>query len=256
MDSSHNHNHWFEPIADHLQEAYLRYAFTQNTEKEVSHIVSSLNLKSGDRVLDVGCGPGRHSLELARRDIKCLGIDISQQFVDLANKSAVEEGLEELVVFERGDARDLRFVEEFDGVVSLCEGAFGLQGGPAALDAANLMGDRSVMAGMAQALKSGGRLLLAAFSAYFQIAHASDDSNNFDLMTGVRHEVTKIKDPVGHEISADLWTTCFTPRELWLMAQMVGLEPLTVRSVHSGEDWSADSLDLDHAEFLLLAQRS
>ena len=256
MDSKHNQNHWFEPIADHLQEAYLRYAFTQNTEKEVSHIVSSLNLKSGDRVLDVGCGPGRHSLELARRDIKCLGIDISQQFVDLANKSAVEEGLEELVVFERGDARDLHFVEEFDGVVSLCEGAFGLQGGPAASDAANLMGDRSVMAGMAQALKSGGRLLLAAFSAYFQIAHASDDSNNFDLMTGVRHEVTKIKDPVGHEINADLWTTCFTPRELWLMAQMVGLEPLTVRSVHSGEDWSADSLDLDHAEFLLLAKRS
>ena len=54
MDSSHNQNHWFEPIADHLQEAYLRYAFTQNTEIAVSDIVSSLYLKSGDLVLDIG----------------------------------------------------------------------------------------------------------------------------------------------------------------------------------------------------------
>tara|TARA_B100001250_G_scaffold28760_3_gene23566 strand:+ start:9169 stop:9939 length:771 start_codon:yes stop_codon:yes gene_type:complete len=256
VDANHGQDHWFEPIAEHLQEAYLRYTFTQNTEKEVEHIISSLNLKSGDRVLDVGCGPGRHSLELARRDINCLGIDISQRFVDLGNRSASEEGLDQLAIFERGDARDLHFVEEFDGVISLCEGAFGLQGGPAASDAANLVGDQSVISGMAQALKRGGRLLLAGFSAYFQIAHADTDSNDFDLMTAVRHEVTEIKDPEGCETTADLWTTCFTPREMWLMAQIAGLVPMTVRSIHSGEDWSPDSLDLDHAEFLLLAERT
>ena len=81
MDSSHNQNHWFEPIADHLQEAYLRYAFTQNTEKEVSHIVSSLNLKSGDRVLDVGCGPGILSMFAAKAGARrVVGIDFGHAF--------------------------------------------------------------------------------------------------------------------------------------------------------------------------------
>jgi len=255
VDAGGTHEHWFEPIAAHLQEAYLRYSFTRNTKQEVDHIISQLLLKPGDRVLDVGCGPGRHSLELGRRGINCVGVDISQRFVEIGNRSAADERLEALVAFERLDARKLDFEAEFDGVISLCEGAFGLQGGPAALDQVNLIGDQSVISGMAQALKPGRRMLLAAFSAYFQVAHAESDLSEFDLKTGTRHEITEIKDPQGHTTTADLWTTCFTPRELWLMAQAVGLEPLTVRSVHSGEDWAANALDLEHAELLLLARR-
>ena len=124
----------------------------------MDHAIAHLLLKPGQRVLDVGCGPGRHSLELARRGVSCVGVDISQRFVDLGNSSAAEEGLEHLVVFEHLDARHLEFVEEFDGVISLCEGAFGLQGGPAASDPINLVGDQSVIAGMTRALKPGCRL--------------------------------------------------------------------------------------------------
>ena len=119
MTSEGTETHWFEPVADHLQEAYLRYSFTRNTKQEVDQVISQLLLEPGQRVLDVGCGPGRHSLELARRGIRCVGADISQRFVDLGNTSAAEEGLEDLVVFHRLDARKLKFVDEFDGVISL-----------------------------------------------------------------------------------------------------------------------------------------
>jgi len=249
--------HWFEDVADHLQEAYLRYSFTKGTKEEVDHIISQLQLQVGDRVLDVGCGPGRHSLELGRRGIRCLGVDISHRFVELATQSAKAEGLSELVTFDRIDARKLQFSSEFDGVFSLCEGAFGLQGGPAAEDPPNLLGDQRILSGMCEALRNGRRLLVAAFSTHFVLSNVTKEDNAGDLdpMTATRHERTEIRNPDGQVLVTDLWTTCFTPRELWLMAEIAGLEPLTIRSVHSGEDWTAESVDSEHAELLLLAKR-
>lgn len=245
--------HWFEDVADHLGAAYLRYSFTRGTGNEVDVLVDRLGLRPGDRVLDVGCGPGRHAHELARRGMVVHGVDISERFVELATASAPEGA-----TFARADARRLAFDGEFDAAISLCQGAFGLCGGPAARDGV-VPGpfaddpDGAVLAGMARAVRPGGRVAVSAFAAYFQVRFL-EDHDTFDAAAGVNHERTAVRDEQGREVPADLWTTCFTPRELRLLARLVGLEVEALWSVTPGAYAEAPP-DLDHPELLLLARR-
>lgn len=228
--------HWFEAVAAHAGEAYLRYSFTKGTAQEVGFLVDVLGLEPGMRVLDVGCGPGRHSHELARRGIAAHGVDISQAFVDLALAAGVPGAS-----FERGDVRELTFDAEFDAVISLCQGGFGLLHG------------EETLAPMANALKPGGRLAVSAFSAYFQVRHL-EETDTFDADRGVNHERTTVKDPDGADAEFDLWTTCFTPRELRLLARLAGLATEAVWSVTPGS-YARRAPVVDLHEFLLVARR-
>ena len=238
-------SHWFEGIADDLRDSYLKYSFTRGTENEVDFLVDALALAPGMRVLDVGCGPGRHSHALARRGVEVLGVDISQTFVDLARADAPPGAS-----FERGDARALRFDAEFDAVVSLCQGGFGLAGGAGAVGPDP---DAAVLDGIARALRPGGRVALSAFSAYFQVRWL-EETDGFDVDAGVNHEVATLRTPEGTETTRDLWTSCFTPRELRLLAARSGLEVEAVWSVTPGE-YARRAPELDRPEFLLVARR-
>jgi SAM-dependent methyltransferase len=241
-------DHWFEPVAEHLGSAYLRYSFTKGTTNEVDFLVGALGLTPGDRVLDVGCGPGRHALALAAQGIEVLGVDISQRFVDLGN-GAVDAGTP--ARFERMDARALPFDAEFDAAISLCQGAFGLSGGGGADTAVDP--DGAVLDGMARALRPGGRLGVSAFSAYFQL-HYLEDTDSFDADAGVNHERTTVRDEAGAEIDVDLWTTCFTPRELRLLAARAGLVVDHIYAVTPGA-YAPAPPSIETPELLLVAHR-
>ena len=235
-------DHWFEAVAERLGSAYLRYSFTRGTRQEVDFLIAELALRPGSRVLDVGCGPGRHAHALAEAGIDVVGVDISQAFVDLA-AAAAPDGAR----FERADARDLTFDRAFDAVISLCQGAFGLCG-TSVLD-----GDTAVIEGMARALRPGGLLAVSAFSAYFQLRYL-EETDTFDAERGVNHERTEVRDPQGVAHEVDLWTTCFTPRELRLLAEIVGLEVAALYSVTPG-DYGRHAVAVDRPELLLVARR-
>ena len=219
--------------------AYLRYSFTTGTEQEVDFLVEALGLRPGMRVLDVGCGPGRHVLALARRGIEAHGVDVSARFIELASAAAPPGA-----TFERLDARALPFADEFDAAVSLCQGGFGLLGGE---------GEGAVLAGMARALRPGGVLAVSAFSAYFQVRWL-EEGDRFDAGTGVNHERSTLRDAQGAEAEFDLWTTCFTPRELRLLAAAAGLSTRALWSVAPGA-YRADPPSIDSPEFLLVAEK-
>jgi 2-polyprenyl-3-methyl-5-hydroxy-6-metoxy-1,4-benzoquinol methylase len=235
-----NQRHFFEDIADHAGAAYLRYSFTKGTEQEVEFLVAALGLQPGDRVLDVGCGPGRHAHALARRGFRAHGVDIAERFVELATEHAPDGA-----TFERLDARDLAVDGEYDAVISLCQGAFGL-----------LLGtdDDGVLDRIARAVRPGGRVAVSGFSAYFQLRFL-EATDTFDADRGVNHERATVKDEAGRDAEFDLWTTCFTPRELRLLAERAGLVAEHVWSVAPGA-YRAAPPSTEAPELLLVGRRA
>ena len=230
--------HFFEPIADHLGRAYLRYSFTKGTEQEVAFLVEALDLEPGMRVLDLGCGPGRHAWALASRRIEVVGLDISERFIQIAT-----EGAPPGATFVRADARTMDFDAEFDAAISLCQGAFGLVPGE----------DGEVLRRLVRALRPGGRAAVSAFSAYFQVRWLGE-ADEFDADAGVNHELTLIRSEAGQDETHDLWTTVFTPRELRLLAANAGAQVEAMWSVAPG-DYARRPPDLDHPEWLAVLRR-
>src|SRR5688500_11628483 len=148
---------WFRPLADHMQDTYLRYSFTKGTEQEVDFLVDTLGLEPGMRLLDAGCGPGRHIAATTRRGIETVGLDLAEAFCRLV--VAGDPPAPAIVA----DIRQIPAAPRFDAVISLCQGGFGLLGGPGApIDA-----DLRALQELASVLKPGGRLAVSAFSSYF-----------------------------------------------------------------------------------------
>lgn len=110
---------WFAD--DAMWRAFAPALFTEDrlerTPAEVDRVVSLLGLEQGARVLDMCCGPGRHSLELARRGYRVTGVDITSEYLEQARASAQSEDLD--VEFVHGDAREFRRPRAFDAVISM-----------------------------------------------------------------------------------------------------------------------------------------
>lgn len=97
--------------------------WADRTEAEVDRAIMMLRPQGGERVLDLACGIGRHSLELRRRGFEVVGIDISEELLEMARHDAEAQSLE--VTFAQADLRELDYADEFDLVLSLNDGAVG-----------------------------------------------------------------------------------------------------------------------------------
>ncbi|MFC1492439.1 class I SAM-dependent methyltransferase [candidate division KSB1 bacterium] len=76
-----------------------------------------LKIKKEQKILDLCCGAGRYSIELAKRGYRVTGIDLSEALIKTAHNNATESGLK--IDFIIRDMRDIQFKEHFDGVVNM-----------------------------------------------------------------------------------------------------------------------------------------
>jgi len=140
--------YWWQKFFD---EHYLKVyeEVEKRTSKEVESILRMMDLKPKAKILDLCCGYGRHSIELAQRGFKVTGYDLSDFFLQKAKKDSATLGLK--IEFKRGDMRKLPFVDRFDAVVNMFT-SFGFFN--------KETDDLKVFKGVCKALKGGGLFLL------------------------------------------------------------------------------------------------
>jgi 2-polyprenyl-3-methyl-5-hydroxy-6-metoxy-1,4-benzoquinol methylase len=109
---------WYREFFDDLYlRVYQPLEAPKQVRREVDFIVKALDLPAGAKVLDLCCGQGRHSLELARRGFQVVGVDLSEALLYAARKRAESEGLS--VTFLHCDMREIDFAGEFDAVINI-----------------------------------------------------------------------------------------------------------------------------------------
>jgi 2-polyprenyl-3-methyl-5-hydroxy-6-metoxy-1,4-benzoquinol methylase len=115
-----------------IQEDWYRSAYPPEMDKlpwadktvsEVDRLITMLKPSGDERILDMGCGTGRHSLELSRRGFDVVGVELLEANVAVAKQAAAEQSLS--AEFVQVDLRELDMRDEFDIVVTFNDGGIG-----------------------------------------------------------------------------------------------------------------------------------
>lgn len=236
---------FYAPIGDFQGASYRRNAFAQATAAESDALADRLGLVAGQRVLDVGCGDGRHLRRLAQQvGVRGVGVDISEGLLRAASQAAERDGVAAALRFVRGDARRPPIGEGVvDAAWTVCQGGLGTHPGT----------DRAVIAGLARALRPGGRLVFTAFHALFAARHLVP-GDAFDPYHLVHHQRTVVVGPDAQRRGFDLWTSAYTAREAASLAEAAGLEVVGVDGCEPGR-FHGGGLRLDDPELLVVARR-
>lgn len=234
-------NRW-QTFFDGHAPVYHDNVFTKNTVAEVDFLLAELAPPPGGWILDVGCGTGRHSLELARRGYRVTGVDVSAGM--LAQARAIPSEVE----WVQADATRFRPMRPYDAVICLCEGAFGLLPAP---ESNPYEHDGAILAMVHSALRPGGRFMLTTLNGYRTIRKATAEdvqAGRFDPATMVQ-SADEPPLPPYHE-------RCWIPPELAELMRRVGLEVLHLWGGTAGNWVRARPLDLDEIEFMVIAEKA
>lgn len=141
----HEQDSFWDTFAPVIFDRQRRDLAAQETEQ----VIARLDLRPDQRICDLCCGVGRHSLELARRGFAVTAVDRTERYLREAENAATKEGL--AVEFVHTDMRDFCRAETFDVVLNLFT-SFGYF--------ATQRDDRQVLDNVLRSLQPGGRLLL------------------------------------------------------------------------------------------------
>jgi SAM-dependent methyltransferase len=221
-------------------------SWVESTSREVDFTIQALGLTGSERILDLACGFGRHSLELARRGYAVVGVDITPAYVQEAHRRASQERL--AAEFVCADLREVSYHDEFDVVLNLADGAIGYLEN----DQENL----KVFDRLAAALRPGGKHLMGMCNAsharrHFPRRHWELGSRSLSLADFAWDNATSRMIYTAHSFrlgqvlnrpkaAPPAWIRLYTLQELREILSQRGLE---VKQAFGGYDASVPASD-------------
>ena len=248
---------WYEELFQDFADKYDRENFTAGTSGEVDFIEKEISFNKEARILDIGCGTGRHSLELARRGYDVTGIDLSLSMVRKAKELARKENLK--IDFQVRDARDFDFKGTFDLAIMLCEGAFPLM----ETDEMNY----AILVNAFKSLKQGGKLIQTTLNGLFPLFHSvkefmdkgdnlgKSSGNTFDLMTFRDLSVYEIEDDHGNKKTLKCNERYYVPSEMTWLLKSAGFKKVEIFGCKLGAFSRNDILTTEDFELLVISEK-
>ena len=250
---------WYESLFENYGQKYDNENFTQGTIGECDFIETELKNNKSLKVLDVGCGTGRHSIELTKRGYSVTGIDLSETQLKKAMEKAENDNLK--IDFRQQDARKLTFENEFDIAIMLCEGGFPLM----ETDEMNF----EILKSVTKSLNKQGKFFFTTLNGLFPLYHSVEEfcasstkdgnatyrSNTFDLMTFRDHNVTEFEDDFGNKKVLECNERYYMPSEITWLLKSLGLRNIGIFGAKLGAFSRNDILTTEDFEMLVIAQK-
>jgi SAM-dependent methyltransferase len=213
---------------------------------ECDFIEKELDYDRSRRIIDIGCGTGRHAIELAKRGYSVTGIDVSEAQLRKARQKAVKEDVE--VELLRLDARDLPFENQFDAAIMLCEGAFPLM----ETDEMNF----DILKNVATALKRPGKFILTTLNGLYRLSKpTSSGTERFDFMTMRSHDLLTFTDDDGVEHQIVVNERYYMPSEMTWLLKSLGFQQVDIFGAKLGAFSRKNRLTTGDFEMLVIAEK-
>lgn len=250
---------WYEALFENYGLKYDKEIFTQGTIGECDFIEKEIGDNKQTRILDIGCGTGRHTIELSKRGYDVTGVDLLESQLKRAKEKALENNLN--IDFQKQDARALTFSNEFDLVFMLCEGAFPLM----ETDEMNYQ----ILQNAAKALKYSGKLIFTTLNGLFPLFHsvkeflansteagnAAYENNSFDLMTFREYSRTTAEDDSGNKIELNCNERYYVPSEITWLLKSLDFRTINIYGAKLGAFSRNDKLTTEDFEMLVVANK-
>ena len=251
---------WYEVLFENYANNYEKESFTKGTIGECNFLEKEIGYNKDLKILDIGCGTGRHSIELAKRGYHVTGVDLSDSMLKKAQENAQKQQVK--VTFVKHDARSLPFTCEFDIALMICEGAFPLM----ETDEMNFQ----ILENASKALKpKNSKLIFTTLNGLFPLFHSVKEflaskknegstdysENTFDLMTFRDHNITTFIDDNGKKKELQCNERYYVPSELTWMLKSLGFTKIDIFGAKLGAFSRDDSLTTEDFEMLVITEK-